>query len=122
ELPGGRVSGAEALVRWQHPTRGLLYPDAFIGVAEESDLISEIGGWVLRTAAAHAAAWERRWGSRFSVSVNLAARQLRTPAIVSEVAAVLHDSQIAPESLILEITEGGLMGDSRPIEATLNSL
>ena len=124
ELPSGRVSGAEALLRWSHPTRGLLPPSEFIAVAEESDLINELGRWVLRASVAHVKVWEERWGAgRFAVSVNVAARQLLAPWLVEEVATVLADTGIAPSSLVLEITEGALMSDdNRPIEATLNGL
>jgi diguanylate cyclase (GGDEF)-like protein/PAS domain S-box-containing protein len=123
ELPSGRVSGAEALLRWQHPTRGLLPPSDFIGVAEESDLINEVGRWVLHASAAHVKAWEERWGAgRFAVSVNVAARQLLAPWLVDEVRSLLAETGIAPSSLVLEITEGALMSDNRPIEATLDGL
>ncbi|HEX7165582.1 MAG TPA: EAL domain-containing protein [Acidimicrobiales bacterium] len=123
ELPSGRMSGVEALIRWQHPRRGLLSPSDFIEVAEESDLIAELGRWVLKDAARHVQVWEQRYGiGRFDVSVNIAARQLLTPWLVDEVAAVLHETGIAPQSLLLEITEGALMSDKRPIDATLNAL
>ncbi|HVM09984.1 MAG TPA: EAL domain-containing protein [Acidimicrobiales bacterium] len=123
ELPSGRVAGAEALIRWQHPTRGLLSPADFIEVAEESDLIADIGRWVLRNAAAHVREWEQRYGTgRFSVAVNVAARQLLTPWLVDEVAAVLNETGIDPSSLLLEITEGALMSDDRPLDETLDGL
>ena len=123
ELPSGRVAGAEALVRWEHPTRGLLSPAEFIEVAEESDLIAELGRWVLKDAARHVRVWEDRYGiGRFSVAVNVAARQLLTPWLVDEVAGVLKDTGISPSSLLLEITEGALMSDTRPLDATLDGL
>jgi diguanylate cyclase (GGDEF)-like protein/PAS domain S-box-containing protein len=123
ELPSGRVSGAEALVRWQHPTRGLLSPVEFINVAEESDLIADIDRWVLQQAVDRVKVWEQRYGAgRFSVSVNVAARQLLTPSLVDEVERLLLTSGIDPRSLLLEITEGALMSDDQPIEQTLDGL
>jgi diguanylate cyclase (GGDEF)-like protein/PAS domain S-box-containing protein len=105
DLDTGRLHGLEALVRWQHPERGLLGPGAFIEVAEESDVIVEIGRWVLDAAVRQAAVWCT--GLRLdgaTVSVNLSARQVR-PALVGEVAGVLARHALAPRHLCLEITE-----------------
>jgi diguanylate cyclase (GGDEF)-like protein/PAS domain S-box-containing protein len=101
----------EALVRWQHPTRGLLEPHDFIAIAEENGFILEMGRWVLRTACAQCAAWQRQIPRRHpvSVSVNVSGRQIASPALVDEVAQALADSGLRPESLILEITETVLM-------------
>jgi len=124
QLPSGRVSGAEALVRWQHPKRGFLPPMEFIPLAEQSDLIVDLGRWVLRTAVEHAKSLQEMFPSEppFSVAVNIASRQLTAPWLVEEVARVIREVGIDPRSLVLEITEGALMSESTPIEPTLQAL
>jgi diguanylate cyclase (GGDEF)-like protein/PAS domain S-box-containing protein len=124
ELPSGRVAGAEALVRWQHPSRGLLPPGEFIPLAEQSDLIVDLGRWVLRSSVEHAKAFQEQFPSEppFSVAVNIASRQLTTPWLVEEVERVVREVGIDPRSLTLEITEGALMSESTPIEPTLQAL
>jgi EAL domain-containing protein (putative c-di-GMP-specific phosphodiesterase class I) len=106
-LPDGRVTGVEALARWQHPTDGLLGPDAFIAAAEESGLIVPLGRWVLREATRQAAAWGPAAGT---MSVNISGRQLQAPGFADEVAAALHDSGLPAERLIVEITETTVVG------------
>ncbi len=111
ELESGRVTGAEALVRWQHPQRGLLPPAEFIPLAEETGLIVPLGAWVLAEACGQAAAWQRRQrdvgagGPPFTVSVNVSGRQLAEAGYVAEVAAALAASGLTPGSLVLELTE-----------------
>ena len=100
-----KACGAEALVRWRHPQKGLVFPDAFIAVAEETGLINQIGEWVLQTACAEAAGWP----SSVKVSVNLSAVQLRNPALLDLVLHVLDQSGLPPERLELEITETALI-------------
>lgn len=103
-LADGHLSGAEALIRWHHPERGLLAPGAFLPALEASPLAAEIGGWVLDTACAQAAQW-RKLHRDFTISVNLSASQFRAgnlPALVAE-ALTRHD--LPPDSLELEITE-----------------
>jgi diguanylate cyclase (GGDEF)-like protein len=104
-LEGGRIVGAEALVRWEHPTRGLLLPEAFLSVAEETGLIVRIGEGVLREACRQAQAWHEPYPSvpPLTVSVNLSPRQLFRPELVAE---ILAETEIYPDSLQLEITEG----------------
>jgi diguanylate cyclase (GGDEF)-like protein len=104
----GRIVGVEALVRWQHPEQGLLRPDLFITLAEESGLIVPIGQWVLRTACARARAWRER-GMPLPVAVNLSARQFHDGKLVTDIAAILDAAGIAPSDLELEITEGTVM-------------
>ncbi|MDG4829645.1 EAL domain-containing protein [Solwaraspora sp. WMMD1047] len=100
----------EALVRWRHPELGLLGPDEFIGLAEETGLICRLGEWVLDRACEHAAEWLREFpGVRLVVSVNLAARQASDPSIVNAVAAALHRTRLPAELLQLELTESALM-------------
>jgi diguanylate cyclase (GGDEF)-like protein/PAS domain S-box-containing protein len=109
-LEGGRIVGAEALVRWEHPTRGLLLPDAFLSVAEDTGLIVQIGEGVLREACSQMQAWQERYPSvpPLTVSVNLSPQQFFRPELVAE---ILVESEIYPGSLQLEITEGTMMSN-----------
>jgi EAL domain-containing protein (putative c-di-GMP-specific phosphodiesterase class I) len=110
-LADDTLYGVEALVRWRHPVFGLLGPDQFIDLAEETGLIVPLGRWVLTEACRHAAQLRRAHPDRTLVhSVNLAVRQVRDPAIVSEVAAVLAETGVEPEALQLELTESAVMG------------
>jgi diguanylate cyclase (GGDEF)-like protein/PAS domain S-box-containing protein len=113
-LESGHTVGVEALVRWRHPTRGLLAPAAFIDLAEETALIIPIGTLVLRQACLDAAAWARRFGAAApaTVSVNLSVRQLQHAGVVGVVSAALADSGLHPERLTLEITESTLLDDA----------
>jgi diguanylate cyclase (GGDEF)-like protein len=103
----GRVVGAEVLIRWRHPVRGLVPPFEFIRVAEESELILPIGLWVLRTACRQLAAWqeEAALGWALHLSVNVSARQFRQPTFVAEVAQVMLETGVNPHLLKLELTE-----------------
>ena len=113
-LQSGTIVGLEGLLRWHHPQRGLLEPTEFIPLAEESGAIIPIGSWVLREACAQGASWQaalpadRKW----AVGVNVSARQLQSVSFVDEVACALRDSGLAPEHLVLEITETVLMQDA----------
>jgi diguanylate cyclase (GGDEF)-like protein/PAS domain S-box-containing protein len=124
EVPSGRITGVEALVRWDHPTKGLVPPNDFIPVAEDSDLVVDVGRWVLWEAAGQLKDWHDRYPEArpFSMSVNVAARQLVSPWLVQEVERVLEGTGVDPSSLVLEITEGALMSDLEPIEHTLRKL
>ncbi|AME27159.2 hypothetical protein AXG89_27810 (plasmid) [Burkholderia sp. PAMC 26561] len=93
------------MVRWQHPTRGLVPPMEFIPIAEELGRIEQIGEWVLRTACAQAAAWQRSGLPALRMAINVSARQFHNPALESVVAQVLAEHGIAAEQLELEITE-----------------
>ncbi|GAB6902461.1 putative bifunctional diguanylate cyclase/phosphodiesterase [Kineosporia succinea] len=106
-LSDHRVTGVEALVRWRHPAQGLLGPQAFIEVAEESGLIVPLGRWVLRHAARQAAAWGPDAGT---ISVNVSGVQLRTAGFADEVAAVLRETGLPAQRLIVEITETVAVG------------
>ena len=119
-LRTGRPTGAEALVRWQHPDDGVVGPDAFIGLAEETGLIVEIGTQVLREACRQAARWAAADESQpLTITVNLSARQLSDPAIVDTVTEALSDAGLDPKRLVLEITETVLMQDREAAAATL---
>jgi EAL domain-containing protein (putative c-di-GMP-specific phosphodiesterase class I) len=110
ELSTGTVVGVEALVRWQHPTRGLLQPSSFIPLAEETGRIVELGRWVLGEACRQAARWrtELAGGQDLSVSVNVSTRQVRRPELIENVQRALADSGLEPGALTLEITESVL--------------
>jgi diguanylate cyclase (GGDEF)-like protein/PAS domain S-box-containing protein len=112
-LETGEVIGAEALVRWQHPTRGLVPPLEFIPLAEETGLIIPLGGWILRQACHQLAEWQklRGGGEPFVMNVNLSSRQLVRDIIADEVAAAVDESGIRASWLVLEVTETVLMAD-----------
>jgi len=120
DLRTGRRVGAEALVRWQHPERGLLTPGEFIELAEDSGQILGIGAWVLRTACHDAA---RLLGDSARVSVNVSPRQLQHPSLVQDVAAVLDETGLSPARLLLEITETAtLTGSASEVSSTIDRL
>ena len=112
-LPHGRAIGVEALVRWQHPTRGLLYPSQFIPLAEDIGAIGAIGTWVLETVVDQWASWKRQTGAvdDMYVSLNLSNGQLRDDTIVTRVAELLKANGLAGSSLCLELTESLAMQD-----------
>jgi diguanylate cyclase (GGDEF)-like protein len=107
----GRITGAEALLRWDNQLRGPVSPGEFIPIAEETGLILPIGDWVLRAACRQAAAWRRELGRGVRVSVNIAARQLTRPGLATQVLVALGESGAEPEDLMLEITEHGVLED-----------
>lgn len=113
DLTTGSVVGAEALVRWAHPARGLMSADEFVPLAEENGAIVPIGRWVLDRACAQAAEWTGRGllPADFVLRVNLSARQLELPSLVDEVRTALGDSGLDPARLCLEVTETALMRD-----------
>lgn len=110
-LPGGRLTGFEALIRWMHPTRGLVPPGAFIPIAEETNLIVEIDRFVLRRACEQLVVWNhsRPDSEALTVSVNLSSKQFMRPDLVDSIAEVLADTGMNPAHLKLEITESALM-------------
>jgi diguanylate cyclase (GGDEF)-like protein/PAS domain S-box-containing protein len=111
-LSTGAIIGAEALVRWQHPQRGLIPPDEFIPVAEQSDLILALGEWVLRTACAQNRAWRTAGLAPITVGVNLSARQLTSQDIAEMTGRVLRETGLPGSALELELTETILMADT----------
>jgi diguanylate cyclase (GGDEF)-like protein/PAS domain S-box-containing protein len=112
-LESGDIEGFEALVRWNHPTRGLVMPLDFIALAEETGLVVQIGTWVLREACRRGDLIQRvvPEAAPLHMAVNLSARQLQRPEIVQEIARVLLDTGLPPECLVLEITESVMMQD-----------
>ncbi len=122
-LATGRVAGVEALVRWQHPTRGLLAPGSFIPLAEETGLILPLGRRVLEIACAQMAAWRERYPvAGLLLSVNVSARQIQRGDLAAEVAGILRDSGLAPGALKLELTESVLMDDGAATERIIREL
>jgi diguanylate cyclase (GGDEF)-like protein len=118
DLESGTVVGSEALLRWAHPTRGLMQPSAFVPIAEQTGLIVPIGAWVLREAIAQAREWQEQVGWSGFVSANLSARQVSEPGLAATVARILEESGLAPDALWLELTETALLraGHSAAVE------
>lgn len=123
-LMTGTLVGFEALVRWNHPTQGLLMPGHFISLAEETGLIVQIGAWVLREACRKVHDWHRVHPSEppIEVSVNLSVRQFRQPDVVEQIRQILEETQIDPSCLQLEVTESVFIGDTEDALQTLLAL
>jgi diguanylate cyclase (GGDEF)-like protein/PAS domain S-box-containing protein len=121
-LKSGHITGAEALIRWQHPTRGLLSPAHFIPVAEDCGLILPIGNWVLREACGQARTWLDAGLSLATIAVNISAVEFRNEHFLKNVFAVLKDTRLDPRSLELELTEGVLMKHVESTESVLKAL
>jgi EAL domain-containing protein (putative c-di-GMP-specific phosphodiesterase class I) len=124
-LGDGSIGGFEALVRWQHPTRGLIHPGEFITLAEETGLIVPLGLWVLEEACSQVAAWQAsRPADRdpLCISVNLSPRQLAEPTLADDIARILERSGIDPDAVWLEITESTLMHDAESAVSALRAL
>jgi diguanylate cyclase (GGDEF)-like protein/PAS domain S-box-containing protein len=116
-IADGKVVGAEALVRWDHPTRGLLAPAHFIGLAEDTGLILPLGRIVLERACVQAREWRERFGEPLTIAVNLSARQFQQQGLVDEIEEILVSSEVDPSQISLEITESLAMEDAdRTIE------
>jgi diguanylate cyclase (GGDEF)-like protein len=121
DLISGQVVGVEALLRWRHPTSGVVPPIAFVPIAEENGLIIPLGRWVLEQACTQGAAWHRK-GFPLNISVNASARQLERPEFVEEVRTALDDSGLEPSSLTVEITETVLMREPDATARLLSEL
>jgi diguanylate cyclase (GGDEF)-like protein/PAS domain S-box-containing protein len=121
-LADQRLTGVEALLRWQHPVLGELTPDSFIELAEETGIIVPLGRWVLEQACAQAAEWARRFPElRVSVSVNITVAQAHEPTLPAEVESILARTGLDPALLVLELTESAVMDANGPLQ-TLASL
>jgi len=105
DLHSAKTVAVEALIRWNHPHRGLLFPGLFIPISEDSDLINEIGDWVLNTACSQVKTWQDRYVFDASVSVNVSSRQFGTGDVLSSVTTALEESGLSPEHLTIEMTE-----------------
>ncbi len=122
DLESGRVCGAEALIRWNHPEKGYISPVEFIPVSEETGQIVAIGEWVLRTACAQLASWRQQGMPIFPIAVNLSIRQLRQPDLAKQVATMLAEMKLEPRDLELELTEGIMMGDTEAAMTFLSEM
>ena len=118
----GRIIGAEALIRWQHPERGLVGPFDFISVAEETGLIGEIGEWVLRTACTQSVAWQNAGLPRIRMAVNVSSRQFGNANLATLIETGLRETGLAPGDLELELTESMIMRDVEQCIAVLRTL
>jgi len=114
-------TGVEALIRWNHPRRGILQPDGFVPLLEESGLIVEIGKWVLEEACAQGAAW-RAAGYPISMAVNVSGRQLDTDQIIADIKVALSNSSLDPEALTIEVTETTLMRNAEETARRLDEI
>lgn len=121
DLSQHRVSGAEALIRWQHPVHGMIPPDNFIPLAEETGLITDIGLWCLRTACSQIAEWQSA-GHPLRVTINVSALQIPDGLPPQRILATCQEFDVAPGQLGIEITESTLMGESAQIRAWLDAV
>jgi EAL domain-containing protein (putative c-di-GMP-specific phosphodiesterase class I) len=121
DLRTRRIIGVEALVRWNHPTRGLVLPDTFIGLAEETGNVQFLTHWALATGMAQAAEW-RQQGLDLRVSINLSVRDLEDETFPDQVAAMLESNALPAEALVLEVTESAIMKKADATIAVLRRL
>jgi len=123
-LETGAITGIEALVRWQHPRRGLMAPSQFIPLAEETGMILPLGAWVLREACAQGQRWRARRGNDdpLAVTVNVSGRQIQNPQFIDDVRTALDGSGLMPHALILELTESVLTTQTETVQSTLQAL
>jgi diguanylate cyclase (GGDEF)-like protein/PAS domain S-box-containing protein len=122
DMRSGRVTGLEALLRWEHPNEGLILPGKFIGVAESSGLIVPIGEWVLRTACAQARKWQEQGLPPVPIAVNVSAIQFRQQGFSDLIREVLHETGLRPEYLELELTESLLLSNADVMFSTIQEL
>jgi diguanylate cyclase (GGDEF)-like protein len=124
DVDSGRVTGFEALVRWHHPTKGIIAPAHFIGLAEQTGLIVPLGAWVLTEACRQSHAWRAAslGGSRLKMCVNVSARQLAKAELAEQVAGILADTATDPDDICLEITESALIEDPATTSQSLRLL
>ncbi|WP_370551346.1 cyclic di-GMP phosphodiesterase [Glaciimonas sp. PAMC28666] len=108
----GKIDSVEALIRWNHPKRGLIMPGTFIPYAEESGLIVPLGRWVMETAAKQAGAWKKQ-GLNLRIAINISARQLRTPTIIEEFTHAILSNDLSPSMVDIELTESCLVEDEK---------
>jgi diguanylate cyclase len=121
-LHSGAVEAIEALVRWEHPTHGLLYPDSFLPLAEQTDVIEHLTEWVLESALRQLLALDRSSGGELKVAVNVSARSVGRTDFAERIIATLQKLAIAPERLIIEVTETALMADPARAASVLGEL
>ena len=122
DMRTGHITGAEALIRWMHPTRGLVGPGEFILIAEERGLIVAIGEWVLREACRQNAAWQQARMQALPIAINLSALHFQQSTLLNDVKRTLQDHALPADCLELELTESSLMQDGAATVATMNNL
>lgn len=122
DIRDGSISEFEALLRWRHPERGLMRPDEWVSVAEETGLIIPIGGWILEESCREIAEWQKLTSKRLAISVNLSAKQLMHPTLPGEVADLLTKYELRPEQLNLEVTESTVMENAEKALSVLKNL
>src|SRR6185295_16203511 len=122
DIRGFHLVGMEALVRWQHPSLGLLYPNEFIPLAEDNGLIIALGDWVMRTACAQSMSWQDAGLTPLRLSVNFSARQFQQPTFITDVAQILKDTNLDPRWLELELTESSIMKEPEEAIEKLHEL
>jgi diguanylate cyclase (GGDEF)-like protein len=122
EMQTGRINEFEALIRWRHPKNGLISPDEFISVAEETGLIIPIGKWILQESCRQIAEWQSRFAFPLSVSVNLSAKQLMHPSLIEQITGILADAGLNARQLKLEVTESTVMEHGERSQSVLNAL
>jgi diguanylate cyclase (GGDEF)-like protein/PAS domain S-box-containing protein len=122
DLQSGELCEFEALIRWQHPKQGLVFPDHFISIAEETGLIVPIGSWVIEESCRQVLEWERKFDLPLKISVNLSAKQLTHPFLVSKIQKVLEDFNLLPSRLKLEVTESTVMDNTEAALKTIRDL
>jgi len=122
DAPSGKIVGAEALIRWFHPEKGMVAPDQFIPLAENNGTIFQIGEWVMREACKQAVEWQKAYDRPFQVGVNVSAKQFQDPKLVDMIENVLAETGLAPGSLEIEITEGMIMSNVENAVDTLVDL
>jgi diguanylate cyclase (GGDEF)-like protein/PAS domain S-box-containing protein len=119
DLASGQLTGFEALLRWQHPTQGLIQPDEFVPLAEATGLIVPLGRWILAEACLQACKWRDQFGPTLTMSVNVSVRQVEGTELLSDVAAALDATGLAPAGLVLELTESAFAVD---LQSTVEKL
>ncbi len=122
DMSTGEVMGAEALLRWNHPERGLLTPDKFIGLAEDTGQILEIGNWVMHRAAVTIVNWNQINACHFTLAINMSTRQFHEPGLVADLKQILSSTGCHPDWLELELTESLLLENSVQVQRMLDSL
>lgn len=122
ELKSGKIVGTECLIRWMHPDLGLVSPNKFIPVLEETGLITEVGEWVLKTACQQNKEWQDKGYSPIQIAVNLSPRQFRQKDLLDNIKSVLNETQLSAQWLELEVTESSIMDNPQEVAKTLQSL
>ena len=121
-LHDGVIVGVEALIRWQHPQRGLLLPDAFVSIAEDCGLIRPIGRWVMREACLQAQAWLQAGCAPITMAVNTSALEFRADDFLANLRTILEETGLAPHNLEIELTESVLIRDAEAVESVLHGI